>query len=119
MKRSKNNTLLIVGVLVITLVLGLLTFAIGNFAGRPVQTVPAQITDVSYRSGYDSRDSNHHVTHHSAEWRITVRTPAGDDTLSRSWSPPGWMHEGATVRASYQVGRWLKSVNVNKIEQVS
>lgn len=119
MRRSSAQSGLLVafGAAVVLFIVGALTFTIFDNVGMPKQQNLGQITEIVYRPSYTTGSSDNR-THHSASWKVYVQTPIGKDYVRRSWMPPGWMHEGAYVRATYHLGRFSHSVSVDKIEQI-
>lgn len=119
MRRSstQNSLLLAIFVAVVLLITGALAFAVADNAGVPKQQNLGQITDVRYSPSYTSGAGDHR-THHSAYWKLSVQTPAGKDSIRRSWMPPGWMHEGAYVQVTYHLGRFSRNVSIDKLEEI-
>lgn len=117
---------------VLLLVVGV-GYTLGNFAGRPVQTVNGRIDDVDYRPRHQcgtktvgettrtTKDSNGHSRTvksggHTepkwcdASWKIEIAYQGRYEYQTRSTRPPSWLREGAQVRVRYVTGRWNRAV---------
>lgn len=118
-----NKGVIAVGVAIALLLVGGVSYMVGNYAGTPTQVATGQITDIDHkprRRCGTTKDSNgkSHDKWCSEEWQVEVAYLGEADRRTTSFRPARWQYEGARVRVFYNVGRWDKNRMVNRIERL-
>lgn len=102
------------------LVVGGITYTVGNAWGAPQQTTIGQITDIDHhprRRCGTTKDSNGKTRDKwcNEEWAVETRFLDRTDRRTTGIRPPSWQREGARVRVHYYVGRWSKRPELTRI----
>lgn len=118
-----NKAFIAIGVIIGLILVGSVSYTIGNYAGTPTQVATGRITDIDHRPRRrcgTTKDSNGHSRTKwcAEEWRVEVVYLGEADRRTTSFRPARWQYEGARVKVFYNVGRWDKQRMLNRIERL-
>ncbi|UTC28864.1 hypothetical protein MARCHEWKA_03520 [Brevundimonas phage vB_BpoS-Marchewka] len=115
-----DKGLIAIGAAIALLLVGGVSYMVGNYAGTPTQVAQGRITDIDHRPrrtcGTTTDSNGKSKTKWCAEeWQVEVVYLGESDRRTTSSRPPRWQYEGAPVQVFYNVGRWDKQRMLNRI----